>query len=238
MEKTTGRKMAFYCSIVVTVGGLYFVLCPLWRFFDAVILPSLQTASSEQLYAVRYLFMQGAFGLMCLMVGCLGWKVAGPEKKRDKEHDAGLLKAENDRLHKKVAELEKAAQEDAESEEIKALYLECGQLEMRLEESESAREGLSSELEIKLLELRKLRQDLEDLKAIHGEGSKLRTMWRYVLDLEAQGKPDDVIWGSLKGDGFSGITADALLFDGKEATFSAVKKYGEREREAGRRKSL
>ena len=231
MEKTIGRKMAFYCSIVLIVGGLLFVLHPLWAFFDAVILPSFQTANTEQLYAARYLALKGIMGLMFAMMGWIGWKVAGPEKKRNKEHDAGLLRAENDSLHKKVEELEKASQNSTGREEI-------AKLKMLLEDSETARTGISDELEVKIFELALVRQELDDLKAVHGEGPKLRTMWRYVMGLEAQGKPDDVIRGALQGEGFSGITADALLYDGKEATFTAVKKYGERERKVAGKMSL
>ena len=221
MEKSVGRKMAFYCSIVLIVGGLLFVLHPLWAFFDAVILPSFQTANTEQLYAARYLALKGIMGLMFAMMGWIGWKVAGPEKKRNKEHDAGLLRAENDSLHKKVEELEKASQNVADREEI-------ARLKMLLEDSETARTGISDELEVKIFELALVRQELEDLKAVHGDGPKLRTMWRYVLELEGRGMTDSDIRNALIGDGFKNPAIDALLYMGKGANYSAVTKYFQR----------
>ena len=61
-----------------------------------------------------------------------------------------------------------------------------------------------------------------------GKTPRLRTFWRYVLELEEQGIPDDVIREALKGDGFSYTTADALLYDGEGKDSEAVKKWRQR----------
>lgn len=131
------------------------------------------------------------------------------------------LKSENEKLKARVVELEKSAQEGAGDEEI-------GRLKMYLDEAERAREGLSSELAVKTLELEHVRQDLKDLEAVHGEGPKLRTMWRYVLELEARGMTDADIRNALKGDGFHNPAIDALLYPGTGANYSAVTKYFQR----------
>lgn len=57
---------------------------------------------------------------------------------------------------------------------------------------------------------------------------KMRTFWKYVLDLESRGMSDEGIRNVLAGDGFSGAQADALLYDGEGTTKDAVKKWGEK----------
>ena len=129
--------------------------------------------------------------------------------------------AENEKLRARVAELENAPREDPNAEEIDGLI-------DQLEKMEAGRDTLSRELEAKVLELARLRQELENLKAVHGEGPKLRTMWRYVLELEARGKTDVDIRNALQGDGFHNPAIDALLYNGDGETFSAVSKASTR----------
>jgi len=130
------------------------------------------------------------------------------------------------------AEIEKHTRENDTIKEmqqqLEELQVENSRLRMSLEDEEKKNFGLSDELSTRHAELLFLRQEMEELKAQGSEAFHLRTMWRYILDLERQGKPDDVIKAALIGDGFSGITADALLYDGKGGNMEAVKKWGQR----------
>lgn len=90
-----------------------------------------------------------------------------------------------------------------------------------------------AELEAENDKLRKRVAELENAPLQGGEGPRLRTMWRYVLELEGEGKPDDVIREALRGDGFSYATADALLYDGTGRDSEAVKKWGQRKSKKG-----
>ena len=147
------------------------------------------------------------------------------------EAEASLAseKSENEKFRARVTELEKLTQNGAGGEEVKSLQWEVDKLRMLLEDEGKKSFGLSQELEAKVFELGLVRQELEGKQA--GESLHIRTMWRYVLDLEKQGKTDDVIFAALKGDGFSGATANALLYDGQGANFEAVKKWGQRKEE-------
>lgn len=144
------------------------------------------------------------------------------------EYFLDLAKEENEKLRVKITELENAAQNSVGNEERPNLQWEVDKLRMLLEDEEKKSFGLAQELETRIFELGLARQELEDLKKQSGEAFRIRPMWRYVLELEEQGKPVDVIREALHGDGFSYPTANALLYDGEAATFEAVKKWGQR----------
>ena len=130
------------------------------------------------------------------------------------------------------AEIEKHTRENDTIKEmqqqLEELQLENSRLRINLEDEENKNFGLSDELSTRHAELLFVRQELAELRAQCAESFHLRPMWRYVLELERQGKPADVIREALHGDGFSYPTADALLYDGEAATFDAVKKWGQR----------
>lgn len=91
------------------------------------------------------------------------------EQLAEAESALATQKAENEKLKARIVELEKASQNGAESEEITSLRWELGKLRMALEDSENARLGLSDELEVKTLELARLRQELEEVSAGRGQ---------------------------------------------------------------------
>ena len=136
--------------------------------------------------------------------------------------------AENEALKDELEKLKRSAQLGVKGEEIERIRYEMEKLRMSLEYEEKKNFGLSEELSSRHAELLFMRQEMEELRAQSSESFRLRPMWRYVLELEQQGKPVDVIREALHGDGFSYPAADALLYDGEATTYDAVKKWGQR----------
>lgn len=212
-------------------GGALMVMIALYQAVQPYILALLEISQES----AAFFGLKITFGLSLITIGLYMWvsKKAQLLKETAKtlkqaadmrtRYKAELVAkdAEIESLRARVAELENAAQNGTEGEDV-------GLLKMHLEDSERARAGLSDELSIKTFELELVRQELEELKAVHGEGSKLRTMWRYVLELEARGMTDADIRNALIGDGFKNPAIDALLYPGKGANYSAVTKYFQR----------
>ena len=116
----------------------------------------------------------------------------------------------------------RATPQDTPSQDWLAMQEKVAALEAALADSRAENDKLRAENE-----------ELKNAPLQGGEAPRLRTMWRYVLELEEQGKPDDVIREALHGDGFSYTTADALLYDGTGKDSEAVKKWGQRKSKKG-----
>ena len=142
------------------------------------------------------------------------------EQLAEAESALATQKAENEKLKARIAELENTPQRGAESEEITSLRWELGKLRMALEDSENARLGLSDELEVKTLELARLRQELEEVSTGRGENPSLPTNIKTVLRMLQEQKSDREIAQALyNGGGNSGMSqaqVKALLWRGDE----------------------
>lgn len=109
------RESAFWASVILVGFGIGLIANPIYLLFKCVLIPHFVAMHAANKFANGYFVWKTVAGILFLMSGLFGLKITSLDAKKKKEYEADFLKAENESLRAKIAELKNAPQKGAQA---------------------------------------------------------------------------------------------------------------------------